>query len=230
MGDRGARLRSSRWRILGIGASASLHFALILAVIMSPTLKIDLPTTRAIDVRLFAPPVINRPPVDRAPDAARRVARNAASSSKTPAVAARRVEPTKPLESMTETQAGASSPQLSTSGTALRGVVGCDHSALFELSSEERSDCHDRMANGRATLAEHAPLGIDPEKLAVFDAAWTADHSAQHMAGFACLAKFGRGKIQWAHPSEGVKFPLLPCYFYTPKATFSVDAPHKSVW
>ena len=116
-------------------------------------------------------------------------------------------------------------------GKALRGsVFGCAHADVANLSEVERQRCRDVFAANRADAPDLSQFAISPEKRAIFDAAWKADHSPQHMAGVICLARFGGGKLQWLHPSEGVKLGPLPCYVFTPKATFSADAPHARGW
>jgi len=116
-------------------------------------------------------------------------------------------------------------------GKALRGsVVGCAHADIANLTDTERQHCRDAFAANKADGPDLSQLAISPEKRAIFDAAWKADHSPQHMAGVICLARFGGGKLQWLHPSEGVKLGPLPCYAFTPKATFSADPPHARGW
>jgi hypothetical protein len=116
-------------------------------------------------------------------------------------------------------------------GNALReSVVGCAHADMAILTDAERQHCQDAFAARRADTPDLTELAISPEKRAIFDAAWKADHSPGHMAGVACLARFGGRKLQWLHPSEGIKLGPLPCYVFTPKATFSADAPHAPGW
>jgi hypothetical protein len=114
--------------------------------------------------------------------------------------------------------------------SALRGSIGCASAQLAGLTSAEQQHCRDRFAKATAGVHDGAELGIDPIKRAAFDASWTADHSPQHMAGVACLAVFGKGGLKWLHPSEGVKLGPLPCYAYTPKATFSANPEHARGW
>jgi hypothetical protein len=116
-------------------------------------------------------------------------------------------------------------------GKALRGsVVGCAHADMANLTDAERQHCRDTFAASRADTPDLSRFAIAPEKRAIFDAAWTADHSPEHMAGIACLARFGGHKLEWLHPSQGVKLGPLPCYVFTPKATFSADPPHAPGW
>jgi hypothetical protein len=114
--------------------------------------------------------------------------------------------------------------------SALRGSVGCDHAGLLGLSQEERQGCRNRFAAGRGAAGDSDQLGIDPVKRAAYDAAWKADHSPQHMAALGCFAVFGHGKLQWLHPSAGIRLGPLPCYFVTPKATLSADPQHDKRW
>ena len=230
MDRRPAKRRWRSARNLGVAVSLLIHLAAVIAIATSPSPATDLPVGHPIEMELFAPVHAQRPLKVAPTKKSQNVAASTASTLKTntPPVAATVSPPSPPI---LETQALSSPAASPTSfGTALRGSVGCEHAGLFTLSDDERRGCRERLATGRATAAQWAELGIDPKRRAVFDAAWKADHDPQHMAGFACLAKFGGGKIQWAHPSEGVKAPHLPCYFYTPKATFAVDPPHKSAW
>ena len=117
-------------------------------------------------------------------------------------------------------------------GKALRGsIIGCNNADLANLTGAERQNCRDSFIADRGNTADLSQFAIPPEKRAIFDAAWTADHSPQHMAGVACLAVFGGGKLKWLRPSEGVKLGPLPCYVYTPKATFfgELAAPSRMV-
>ncbi len=229
MDRRPAIQRRRSARTLAVAVSALVHGLALVAIVTTPTPKTDLPVARPIEMELVAPPRPARRPNKVAPASTSRgaaVSMASATSAVLPSVAKMAAPSANPLpESQTPSGTGAD-----VVAGALRGSVGCDHAGLFALTEEERRHCRERIATGRATEAQYADLGIDPEKRAVFDAAWTADHAPRHMPGFACLAKFGGGKIQWAHPSEGIKVPRLPCYFFTPKATFSVDPPHKSAW
>jgi len=101
---------------------------------------------------------------------------------------------------------------------------------MANLTDAERQHCRDTFAANRTDTPDLSQFAIAPEKRAIFDAAWTADHSPQHMAGIACLARFGGRKLEWLHPSQGVKLGPLPCYFFTPKATFSAAPPHAPGW
>ena len=114
--------------------------------------------------------------------------------------------------------------------SALRGSVGCAEAHFNELTSAEQQNCRDRFATAAEGVHDEAELGIDPIKRAVYDASWKADHGPQHMAGVACVAVFGKGGLKWLHPSEGVKLGPLPCYAYTPKATFAADPEHARGW
>jgi hypothetical protein len=121
---------------------------------------------------------------------------------------------------VTEAPAAASAGGLT---SALRSSIGCDHADLMGLSPVERQRCHDQFAAAGKDPGDLTALGIDPVKRADFDAAWKADHSPQHMAAVGCFMRFGAGKVEWLHPSEGFRLGRLPCYFVAPKATLSAD-------
>jgi hypothetical protein len=107
---------------------------------------------------------------------------------------------------------------------ALRASLGCNHAALAHLTPEERQGCQERLAGvGGAPLAP-APLGLTPEAKEAFDLAVRENKSA-HIPMFGCFATFGMGKIQWYHPSRGVKLGKLPCYIVAPKGVFLPDKP-----
>ena len=116
-------------------------------------------------------------------------------------------------------------------GRALRnGLIGCVEAKLANLDASRREHCRDVFAGGRNDAPDYGDLALSPEKRAIFDAAWHADHDPQHMAGVGCFAHFGGGKIAWLRPSQGVKLGFLPCYAFGPKATFAAPPPPSRGW
>ena len=227
-------LVSHRPRTLGVAASLLAHAAflvLLVGVASRPPVAISL---RETDVRLVPDWASPRPFQVRSPDARSPEAKNSprkTTESKPLRAPAEGASPppatdlTPPLPPSVESEPGAAP-----TAPTFRATIGCAHPGLMALSPSERQACRDRFATATRGVHEEAELGIDPIERAAYDASWTADHSPQHMAGMACVATFGWHGLKWAHPSEGVKLGPLPCYVFTPKATFSVDPPPARGW
>jgi hypothetical protein len=225
---------SRRSRTSGVAASLLAH-VVFFAFLISATQRPILPeSARTTDVRLVRDwPSLSKIPA-AAPERSKRMVDtrrdNGATSTEIPAPPVPRPTPAfatapKPLPSVPsedDARRGLAS--------ALRGSVGCAQARFNGLSAAEQQHCRDRFATAAEGVQEGAELGIDPIKRAAFDASWQADHGPQHMAGMACVAVFGKGGLKWLHPSEGVKLGPLPCYAYTPKATFAADPEHAKGW
>ena len=89
---------------------------------------------------------------------------------------------------------------------------------MANLSDAERQHCRDNFAANRTDAPDLSQFAIDPAKRAIFDAAWKAGHSPQHMVAAGCWARFGSGQFNWRRPSDSVKLGSLPCYIVTPKS------------
>lgn len=229
------RERKRRWRAREFAAAlfaVAIHSAILgLFLIATPRLLSTAREQRSISLDIVESSEVFRPVETRR-------ARASSSDRAHPAPAAAEVlqagAPSTPKaisEPPPVTPAGPPATDNAALGRALRAsLIGCAHAQMANLSDAQRQHCLDSLAANHAGAPDLSAMAISPEKRAIFDAAWTADHSPQHMAGVACLARFGGRKLEWLHPTEGVKLGPLPCYVFTPKATFSADRPHAPGW
>jgi len=222
------------WR-LGVAASLLAHLVFLAVLGVGLRRPADLPPSPAVEVELSPPwPTARLPERRPAPPAPAGLEKDEPAKTPPPSPAAA-VPPGVAANAAPAPAAEPppTAPPVAGGGglaSALRGSVGCDHADLVELSPAERQHCRDRFATAGKDPGDLTRFAIDPVKRAAFDAAWKADHSPQHMAALGCFMRFGGGKVEWLHPSEGFKLGRLPCYFVAPKATFSADPPPARGW
>ncbi len=218
----GVRGRGRRRALVAAAFAVTTHLAILgLFLYAMPRILSDARERRAISLDIVASPLVQKRTISqpRLPrpdhDLAGPDAREA------PPVAI--LSPPHPANAEPAMQAPSASPETADSaalGRALRGgIIGCRHADLANLTDAERQHCRDSFVVDRGNTADLSQSAVPPEKRAVFDAAWTADHSPQHMAGVACLAVFGGGKLSGCTPPRASG--LAPC-----PAMSSLPRPH----